>query len=154
MEPAVQLFFASTPQEICFGGCVRSKPNRGAARKPGQFVEGLWEGDVLELFLRAKGGKGYIELNVSYDGCWWGASFSNYRVREIVLDRLPVKVQKKIDEDSWSAMMTVRRADISIAEPIEAHIAGILGSTYFTTAGSPGGTPDFHSEANFTLLAS
>lgn len=45
----------------------------------GTFVEGLWNEDVVELFIKDATTTQYLELNLSPSGAWWGCLFDNYR---------------------------------------------------------------------------
>lgn len=47
----------------------------------GEYIEGLWEFDVAELFLVFRDTT-YLELNFSPTGAWWGQYFSSYRKRD------------------------------------------------------------------------
>lgn len=47
---------------------------------PGRFRAGLWQGDVVELFLREVNGEGYREYHLSPAGEWWMGRFSAPRV--------------------------------------------------------------------------
>jgi hypothetical protein len=49
--------------------------------KPGEFVEGLWNESVVELFIHDLASNCYIELNLSPSGAYWGAVFHRYRER-------------------------------------------------------------------------
>lgn len=46
--------------------------------QPGNFVEGLWEYDVIELFL-ATSANSYLEINLAPNGSWWAMQFVGHR---------------------------------------------------------------------------
>lgn len=48
----------------------------------GQFLEGLWEESVVELFIYQAQSTRYVEFNLSPTGAFWCAEFSDYRVRK------------------------------------------------------------------------
>lgn len=43
------------------------------------FVEGLWQYTLCELFLFLNQRTEYLELNLAPNGAWWAAEFSDYR---------------------------------------------------------------------------
>ena len=47
----------------------------------GQFYEGLWEGEVGELFLKLPGEGHYLEVNLSPSGAFWMMAFDGVRQR-------------------------------------------------------------------------
>ena len=57
---------------------VASHPHPDASE--GQRFEGLWEGDVIELFLAAPDGR-YLEINLATNCAWWACHFDSPRSR-------------------------------------------------------------------------
>ncbi len=83
-----------------------------------QFVEGLWEQDVAELFIMAPSGR-YQEFNLSPTGAWWCATFSDYREREAVLSNLRVETSARRDETRWSVQLSLRLRDLVVLEGLD-----------------------------------
>jgi len=140
-----------------------------AAMKPGaqdvfqsgkkEFVPGLWNGNVVELFLgNAKTGR-YLEVHLAPSGRWWSCIMKAVRVREIEAGRpLPLSViHHRRDKQGrrWEASVQVPSAvlckllgvrDImelranltAIAHPVTGR------ALYFSLAALPGPKPDFH----------
>lgn len=48
------------------------------------FVEGLWEKDVAELFFKSDTSDAYQEINLAPNGDWWSARFTGYRIRDSI----------------------------------------------------------------------
>lgn len=132
------------------------KPEHNSSLKPGDFVEGLWEHDVAELFIRVPSGR-YVELNLGPSGAWWCAEFSAYRQRRAVLRCPTVQTQTAATETAfWEASLTVERGDLPFAESDweTAHwnVTAILSPQqpeYLSFGHRLGGDPDFHLEKNF-----
>ena len=118
----------------------------------GAFVEGLWEGDAVELFLLNPASGFYIEFNLAPRGAWWCCTFDAPRNRAAIPAPLPgVRAHAHFTENRW---------DSSLAIPIRAlppaldfkpgttkgNITFCLGSPqqFVTLADLGGGAPDFH----------
>ena len=98
----------------------------GAA--PGEFFEGLWKGDVAELFLSLPNGN-YVEYNFAPNGAWWACAFSEPRVR------------------------TTRKVPREIpAEFALGNVTAIIGGRYLTHFPLGGKQPDFHRPQDFRKL--
>ena len=107
----------------------------------GDFIEGLWERDVAEIFLLTGAGlhaEGYREYNVSPRGAWWSASFDSYRVRSAV-QRVSVAPRVEtwlttvpgsdVTEAAWEAVLGVPRSELGPMDPsgeIRIHVAAII----------------------------
>ena len=99
LDPATMWLCCSLPG----GGTVKS----GSAR--GDFVEGLWEYDVAELFVRDARGA-YQEFNVSPTGAWWSMTHTEYRVRSN--DSRPARclsVTTKVFDGQWEVVAAFER---------------------------------------------
>lgn len=68
----------------------------------GQFLKGLWEESVVELFVHELNSTRYVELNLSPTGSYWCAEFSSYRFGSSELNLSP-----KIETESESKFNTV-----------------------------------------------
>ncbi len=148
LDPTSLWFVARIPA-VAASSCVRRK---------GHFVEGLWESDVAELFLRDAHGR-YQEFNISADGAWWSMTFSNYRERHSK-PRRPVKTAIAVRHDaaSWMAVLgiEIQTLDVSLREPLQAHVSGILYGAaeplYLTSCPQPNFAPDFHDPRCFSAV--
>lgn len=124
--------------------------------QPGDFIEGLWERDVAELFLMGPGGH-YHEFNLSPSGAWWCASFSGYRQRIQALPCPSARVSSRVEPDVWSASLTVDLHDIPCLEgkgleQARLSVTSILcpgQPEYLCSGHQSGGTPDFHLASTF-----
>jgi hypothetical protein len=64
----------------------------------GQFLKGLWEESVVELFVHELNSTRYVELNLSPTGAYWCAEFSNYRFGSSELNLTP-KIETESDRE-------------------------------------------------------
>lgn len=128
--------------------------------RPGDFVEGLWEQDVAELFLMGPDGR-YQELNLSPGGAWWCATFSGYRQREEVLQCPSARTRAGVEAGRWWAELRLSIGDIPVMkeggwQAARLHVASILDPNdpeYLCSGHHSGGEPDFHREQNFQPLS-
>lgn len=145
-------------EHLWFVGELPTAPSARAAHAPGEFVEGLWEADVVELFIRDSGGR-YQEFNFSVDGAWWSMTFARYRERDATPTR-PEGISSKIvrGENSWTVIAKIPRGSLGlpIGNETTAHISGIIydphGVTYLSSSGTPSFAPDFHDARCFEPL--
>ena len=89
VKAPIYFVFAVSDENLFFGGYWDKVSIDEPKDRAGEFVEGLWEEDVLELYLAntEEDEDAYLELNLSKDGAWWGAHFSSYRRRASVFDK-------------------------------------------------------------------
>ena len=139
-----------------FGFRAQKPPQCDLELRAGDFVEGLWESDVAELFLMGPSGR-YQELNLSPSGAWWCATFSGYRQRDSVLRCPSVKTSAQWDSGSWEAELSLDLADLPVLADSDLsrarlHVASILDPErpeYLCLGHVGGGQPDFHRAENF-----
>ena len=140
------------------------KPGAQDVFQPGQkeFVTGLWNGNVVELFLgNPKTGR-YLEVHLAPSGRWWSCLFTGVRVREVEEGRpLPLSViHHRRDKHGrrWEASVQVQAAvlckllGVGDFMELRANLAAIAhpvtGRTlYFSLAAMPGAKPNFHQPA-------
>lgn len=147
--------FVLDPEMLWFTSQVPA-PARGEPRHSlGEFVEGLWEFDVTEFFLRADNGA-YQEFNISSDGAWWTMPFSSYRERAAHPRRpegTTIAVTRALGV--WNSFFGIPRRELQVAfdEVRSIHVSAILHGThetrFLTSAGLPTFAPDFHDERCF-----
>ncbi|MEN9844976.1 MAG: hypothetical protein RIS36_123 [Pseudomonadota bacterium] len=93
----------------------------------GEFFEGLWEGDVAELFIKSPSGE-YQELNVAPSGAWWSVTFDAYRVRRTLPIRPNLRyISTTISAGEWSVVAAFSRAsmEISVTDQSLLHVSGM-----------------------------
>jgi hypothetical protein len=158
MPQALRWCLARDPERLWVSIELPAPPSEPRKHGLGDFVEGLWENNVVELFLLEDSGR-YQEWNVSSDGAWWAMSFAGYRERE----PSPVKPEGVAIEifagaDRWLAILSVpiRSLAVRLGDSTGVHVTGIVYSqegvpTYFSSAGSPSFNPDFHDHRCFKV---
>jgi hypothetical protein len=130
----------------------------------GEFVEGLWEGDVAELFLLNPATGFYMEFNLSPGGAWWCCAFDAPRVRSGSPAPLPgVEARAAgLDDGGWEAELAVPLASLPMGlafDPLDpgatrGNVAFCLGrpQRHFTLADLGVGPPDFHRPSKWVPL--
>ena len=131
-------------------------PRNSSVDSRGEFVEGLWEQDVVELFLAGDSGR-YVEFNVSSQGAWWFMPFSDYRVRaEARCKRPRVSVSVETARREWRVELVFGLEEIVAylgrvtAWQVAAIHYGPKSVTYISSRNAKGGDPDFHNFSSFT----
>jgi len=149
---------AIDPSTLWFVAQVPAVATSELIGRQGEFVEGLWESDVAELFLRDSQGR-YQEFNVSADGAWWSMTFSAYRERHNRPRKpVPSAVSVRCNSISWTAVLglEIQSLDVSLLDPLQAHISGIVyeaaAPVYLTSGKALHFDPDFHDQRCFTKI--
>lgn len=126
----------------------------------GDYVEGLWQRDVAELFIAADDAS-YQEFNLSPTGAWWSMSFTSPRVRttELFVPPKNIKTYGHIKNHSWRAAFSIPvnelAVDLNVPGKTRANVSIIVGEnprTYLSHAKLPGNGPDFHQPGAFNSL--
>lgn len=142
-------------QCLWFVSDIPAAPSERQLHRSNEFVEGLWEADVAELFVLTSNGT-YQEFNVSVDGAWWAMPFSSYRVRAseaAVPHNVAVTIQRS--SQSWTAIMAIPLVSLAVEwnRSVAFHICGIVYRhgvpTYLTSKVNGGFPPDFHDSRCF-----
>ena len=140
-----------------------------AAMKPGpldvfhhahkEFLAGLWNGNVVELFLCNPDNGRYLEVHLAPTGQWWACIFTAVRARETQEGRpLPLSVVQHHRDKAgrrWQASLQVpasvicqllgARDFMRLHANLTAITRPITGPPcYFSLAALPGTKPDFH----------
>jgi hypothetical protein len=131
-------------------------PECEITHQAGDFVEGLWERDVAELFVMGPLGE-YQEFNLSPRGAWWCAVFSGYRQRAAVLPCPSAQVWAEWGDGFWSARLSVDINDLPVLQgqglqEARLNVTAILNPDqpeYLCFGHQGGGDPDFHRAENF-----
>jgi hypothetical protein len=143
------------------------EPLRVPSSPPG-FTDGLWQHDVVELFLAPaalpEGPPRYLELEAGVAGHWLALSLSDVRVRRAELRDAGVAVRSEVSADGarWEGLMRVPLREIVAvagAPPWRGLIAAVLGGgspnaerCYLTSHALPGERPDFHQPRRWVAL--
>jgi hypothetical protein len=121
---------------------------------PGEFVPGLWQYDVAELFIGHPDKGRYLEFNLAPNGAWWSAEFTSPRVRANGDDvEIPgVKTYSEISSaGGWRAAAVIPlkelRARLDFGAASRMNVTFIIDSPeqkFLTANPAPAGEPDFH----------
>lgn len=134
------------------------KPAHCADHARGEFVEGLWQMDVAELFC-AGAGPEYQEINIAPSGAWWSALFSSYRQLDREVRFEPV-ITNRVEGDLWSvgfscatdAIVPWRDLDPACRRTSVCAILYTPEPHYYAWNHQSGGEPDFHREDLFVKV--
>lgn len=127
----------------------------------GSFVEGLWNFDVAELFLRGDPAGAYQEFNLSPFGEWWSCGFSSYRCGRTPSPDFVLRAESRHTAGGWSGELTIPLAGLRAkgidSSAMAAHVSAISGPgaerRYISSNPLAGETPDFHRAETFEVLA-
>ncbi|MCL1892981.1 MAG: hypothetical protein FWG02_01925 [Holophagaceae bacterium] len=143
-------------------GAHHSKPICIAKDSDGEFIEGLSEADVVELFLLNPNTGFYIEFNLSPHGAWWCCTFESPRVRSVEMPNIlhGVKTNANISQKGWDSSLLVPLKSLPShlafdTKTTRGNITFCLGQPqqYFSMADLGGETPDFHRPDRWITLA-
>lgn len=114
-------FYASLP----FSTNEREDPSSEDVR----FVEGLWNGDVVELFLLNSLTGNYLEFNFSPPNAWWCCEFESYRTANSS-SNLPKlsHLEYRSDESSWNVVgaLDLQSLPFPLNSSTLVHVSGII----------------------------
>ena len=118
----------------------------------GDFVSGLWEYDVAELFIYSSETKQYQEFNIAPSGAWWSALFSGYRTQVVSTFTPPtVELHCHSSAQGWNAAIKIPFSELAL--PGASHknllvnlclIQGQKPRHYLSAALIETAEPDFH----------
>ena len=146
------IVFAVSP-EHCFIAASFALPlNTMSGTSRGEFVEGLWNFDVVELFLREDGTTRYQELNVAPNGAWWSAVFSDYRKRQDAAPPQGVETHVEVSHGEQLVGFRFPRASLSVQSGFtiasRANLCAVVGTSdsrrYIAFHSRKDSVPDFH----------
>lgn len=125
LPTALSWSIALDPEALWF---VCSLPGGGRSLSShGEFFEGLWEGDVAELFIKSPSGE-YQELNIAPSGAWWSMTLDAYRVRRSSSIRPALRyVSTTILGGAWSVVAAFSRSsmEVSVTPQSLLHVSGM-----------------------------
>lgn len=148
--------------DLVLRGAVDVKPTRVPGDAPGRFVEGLWDGDLVEAFLLNPANGFYLELNLAPRGAWWACAHTAPRVR-VPGGAQPLdggRTRLVDSEERWDTTLRVPLASMPPELAFDpattrGNVTICIGSPqrYLTVADLGGGTPDFHRPECWVPLA-
>lgn len=115
----------------------------------GDFVEGLWNGDVAELFIMDEDAK-YQELNIAPSASWWSMTLGSYRERLSNPKRpVPTLMECALSEGEWEVVASFRRdsLEVPLTPRSRIHVAGMWyrpEAVYLSSNAPLGVDPDYH----------
>jgi hypothetical protein len=128
-------------------------PPRSPATRPG-YTDGLWEWDVVELFLRSRapGPRRYLELEFGPGRHWLALAFAGVRRRSAELRGLAPELEHDISGLLWRGRASVPLLAVEPhagPPPWNGLLAAVLGEPaagrlHLTWPRLPGERPDFH----------
>ena len=80
VEPPISFSMQLEEEELVMRAQREAPANVQPGSQGGVFTPLLWKYDVAEFFLRGKGVKPYMEINLAPNGAWWAAVFDDPRV--------------------------------------------------------------------------
>ena len=142
-------------------GVANAPPVCIAEDREGSFVEGLWEGDVVELFLVNPDTGFYIEFNLGPRGAWWCCTFDSPRARAAAPEPLPgITTRARPTEAAWDSTLAIPLRSLPPSlnfdpDTTKGNITFCLGrpQQFITLADLGGGTPDFHRPGKWIALS-
>lgn len=124
----------------------------------GQFLEGLWDEDVAELFIKGENGA-YQEFNLAPSGAWWSMTLSEYRKRRTDSKRPePLHISTTIGSDRWEVVAAFGRdtLEIPLLPSSRIHVSGMWcrpEPCYLSSHPPSGVAPDYHHSACFQAVS-
>lgn len=148
----LEFLVALSPDALLFGGGAGEAPRCDRSLSAGQFLENLWEQDLLELFIGDPGSDRYFEINLAPTGAWWSCLFDRYRERSAPPLAPPAGASacSLISAGSWKAALSLPLASLPpwVSAGLQGHgnVCGIRGAPrqFATFAPPQAASPDFH----------
>lgn len=138
-----------------FHARFNTAPASTVNHEPGKFVEGLWESDVIELFLHTGPQEDrYVEINLGPTGAWWAVQLNGVRQREHLLPRCVEQVTTEKIESGWAVSARLR-LDERLAESPIGNVTAISGTDsqrFASWVDLKSSKPDFHRPSEFASL--
>lgn len=147
---ALSFVVAFTPDALLFGGEVSEGPRCDRSLRAGEFVEGLWAHDVIEMFVREPASERYFEINLAPTGAFWVCLFESYRRRGAPLAGVEGALTSgQLTPRGWRAALCLPRAALPFAlddREVRANVCAIRGEPrqFFSLAPPASAVPDFH----------
>lgn len=156
----VQVVLALDPEQILFHARVDRAPICNHNLKSGEYREGLWESDLVELFIKDDNNNNYFELNLAPGGAWWGCNFSAPRVRiSTKHEDLLREINSRTTDKGWEVTVALKRDRLPVSaafnQSSRGNVSACLGAPpreLLTISPLPGEKPDFHQPQHFAAV--
>ncbi len=146
LQAPLEYSLAFFPGGLALSGSIARELSSLPGQRP-EFQAGLWQGDVVELFLGQRDSEEYLELN------WWAQHFGSYRKasQEQTCESLEPQIYSLPGKQSWQFYLSLELA-LPPVEQRTCNVSAIFGSHQrdYLTACPP---PEKASEADFHLSA-
>ena len=129
------------------------------------FLDGLWEYDVIELFLTASVAADpspvYVEIEAGPAGHWLALAFSGGRQRAAELRDIHPRIESDLEGLRWRGRLDVELASLEPYLPADAALRGLAAfctrdsegeRLYLCSQPLPGEQADFHRPSAWTKL--
>lgn len=145
--------FVIDPEKIYFNFICQQKPFYNEKTKSHQFIEGLSQYDIAEIFLKEDDSNRYQEFNFSPSGAWWSALFSSYRKqdKECHIAGNDFCIDSSMDRSSWRVHCCINRQALAInfsaSTLSNANVTAIINGNdrqYLSWSRIVSSQPDFH----------
>lgn len=144
------LFFDGSAITAAYRCPIRPWSNRADTR--GEFVRGLWEYDVAELFIHSPADGAYQEFNLAPSGAWWSCHFSGYRKESNLIPPVPsLEVDSADYATGWAAAIRIPLSSLALRfqsfNDLKFNVCFIQGENprhYLSGAVIGTSLPDFH----------
>lgn len=152
---------ALEPRGIWFSAHVKKVPFMDPDSSMGDFIEGLWEYDVAELFITDGEGPSYQEINLSPKASWWTCGFLAYRKRQPGVKENPLLEGSfsTILKDEWLSGILIPYSlldvDLKNISKCKCNVTGIIGceeKAYITYSTLSTPEPDYHTIHDFSTI--
>jgi hypothetical protein len=119
-------------------------------------TDGLWQTTCFELFVRAKGEKGYLEFNFSPSHRWAAYRFSGYREGQIEAQlAAPPDIGLDASESHFALEAELVLPEDIAERDLELGLSAVIeetdGTKSYWALRHPPGKPDFHHPDCFAL---
>ncbi len=159
LDIAASYALTADPQNLWFCAGRKKRASISADARPHEFVEGLWNHDVAELFIKDMQSDRYLEINLAPSGAWWSAEFYGPRMR-VHSEAAPiegVRSHSRIAVDGcWQAAVAIPIAYLELhfgfGMDSRLNVTFIVDSPqqrFLSAVRLPGDMPDFHQPGYF-----
>jgi hypothetical protein len=160
--------WSGNPLPLPIGWCLALDPDTvwflcslpGGGRSSsssGEFVEGLWEEDVAELFIKSPDGV-YQELNIAPSGAWWSMTLDAYRIRRPSPRRPEVRYTSvSVLPGAWDVVVGFARTTMEVPVTSDSllHVSGMWyreQPIYLSSSAPHELAPDYHHPGCFEAV--
>lgn len=159
LQTLIHCFLAYDLEFLYFGGSAVGTPWFDPLWRNGDFIEGLWNWDVVELFIKDHTSSTYQEFNISPCGAWWACEFVSHRKRGTKnYNYQGVELFSSVTQENWKVAIAIPlnsvKADFQCPQSLRLNISGIVGKKrqHFSWASMDTKQPDFHKSETFVSV--